>query len=160
MFLGGMLFSGCMTAPAPQGQTYSASYIGDRESVALDEIVLTVSLGQSSTADLRNLHVRLDAVVNPKDLALASIYEVAGIIHRLEPRIRARISDLVPVGKPLTIESLPSLKQEIAREAHTAFAASYAKWTKAPAFEVQVVVASFYLTDLSVGAPAKARSWW
>ena len=155
------LFNGCVTVPSPEGQTYSATYIGDRVSFALDELVLTVDLPQKTgDAELKNLHVRLDAVVNPKDLSIGSIYEVTDIIRRLEPRMRARVAELVPVGTRVSLQSLTDLKSDIAREAHSTFIASYSKWTKAPAFDVQIVVASFHLTDLSVGAPARIRSWW
>ncbi len=156
-----LLLAGCVTAPAPLGETYSATYVGDRQSLALKEVVLTVMLQEETNPHLQNLHVGLEAIVNPKDLSLASTYEVTGIIRRLEPRIRSRLSELVAVGKLVSFQTLPGLKQEIARAAHSTFSASYSKWTKATAFDVQIVVASYYLTDLSVGAqPGNRAGWW
>jgi len=155
-----LFLGGCVTSPAPQGQTYTAGYVGDRDALAMDEMVFTVNLVQNQSRGLHNLHVRLDAVVNPKDVSLSSSYDVTGIIRRVEPRIQARLADLLPPGKTVSLQELPAIKDEIAREASATFLASYSKWTKASAYDVQIVVAAFYLTDLSVGLPAKTRSFW
>src|SRR5689334_10397174 len=80
--------TGCVTTPPPQRQTHSAGYVGDWESLPLGETVLTLSVSHGSSSALYNLHVRLGALVNPKDVSVASSYsyDVTGIIQRLEPR--------------------------------------------------------------------------
>jgi len=152
---------GCVTTPAPQGQAYSAAYVGDRSSLSLGEQVFTVRLADGPTSELRNLHVRLEVLINPRTVSLTSEYDVDGIIRRLDPRIKAKLADFLPPGKSITINSLPALKDEIVREAQTTLLASYSKWKKASDYEVQVVATGFHLTDLSVGTPPVAtRGWW
>lgn len=149
-----------MTTPAPQGQTYSASYVGDRASIPLNEIVLTVKLADGNGYSLQNVHAQFDAIVNPKDLAVASVYEVNDIVRRLEPRIRARVTDLGPVGKPMIFQELSAMEEQIAQTAATTFSEAYSRWAKAQAFDVQIVVALFYLTDLLMGSSARSRFNW
>lgn len=152
--------SGCVTMPAPQGQTYSAGYVGDRNSLSLSEQVFTVRVIDGAS-ELRNLHVNIEVFINPKNVSLSSEYEFTGIIRRLEPRVKAHLGDFVPVGKQVTIQSLVELKNEIAREARNTFAASYSKWKHSADFDLQVVVTDFYLSDLSLGSPATAkRTFW
>lgn len=153
--------TGCVTTPAPQGQTYSAGYVGDRDSLPLGEQVFTIRVLEGPISELRNLHVRLEVVINPRSVSLSSEYEVGGIIRRLEPRVKARLADYVPLGQPLSIQALAGLKEGMAREAQTTLLASYSKWKKAADYDVQVVVTGFHLTDLSAGTPATTtRGWW
>lgn len=156
--------AGCITTPAPQGQTSKAHYIGDRAMLELDEMVFTVNLQDDlpATSPYQNLHVRFTAVINPKATTTAgSLYEVDDIVGRLQPRIRARVVEIVPIGHPVAVQSLESLKTTITQEAQAAFRSSFAKWKHADDFDVQLVVASYYLTDLSVGpAPQTRRGWW
>jgi hypothetical protein len=156
--------AGCITMPAPQGQTSKAHYIGDRAMLELDEMVFTVNVQDTlpATAPYQNLHVRFTAVINPKATTTAgSLYEVDDIVGRLQPRIRARVVEIVPIGHPVAVQSLESLKTTITQEARNTFRNSFAKWKHADDFDVQLVVASYYLTDLSVGpAPQTRRSWW
>ena len=80
---------------------------------------------------------------------------------RLDPRIKARLADYLPMGKSIPINALVGVKDEMIQEAQTALMASYSKWKKAGDYEVQVVATGFHLTDLSSGTPAVAtRSWW
>lgn len=153
--------TGCVTTPAPQGQTYSAGYVGDRSSLPLSGQVFTIRVQDGPTSELRNLHVQLEVNINPKSVSLTPEYEVGGIIRRLEPRIKARLNDYVPLGKPISLQALPGLKDEIVREAQATLLASYSKWKKAADFDVQVVATGFHLTDLSAGTPVTGtRGWW
>jgi len=153
--------TGCVTTPAPKGQAYSAGYVGDRSSLSLGEQVFTIRVMDGPTSELRNLHVRLEVLINPRTVSLSSEYEVDGIIRRLDPRIKARLADYLPMGKSVSFNAIAELKDEIVREAQTALLASYSKWKKAGDYEVQVVATGFHLTDLSVGTPAIAtRGWW
>ena len=157
----GICLTGCITTPAPEGQAYSAKYVGDRSSLSLGAQIFTIRLADGPTSELRNLHVRLEVLINPRTVSLTSEYEVDGIIRRLDPRIKAKLADYLPTGKSITINSLPALKDEIVREAQATLLASYSKWKSASDYEVQVVATGFHLTDLSVGTPAVAtRGWW
>ena len=153
--------TGCVTTPAPQGQASSAAYVGDRNSLSLGEQVFTIRLADGPTSEFRNLHIRLEVLINPRTVSWTSDYEVDGIIRRLDPRIKAKLTDYLPTGKSITINSLPALKDDLVREAQTTLLASFSKWKKAADYEVQVVATGFHLTDLSVGTPPVAtRGWW
>jgi hypothetical protein len=162
LFLGmAISLTGCVTAPAPKGQAYSARYIGDRSSLSLGEQVFTIRVVDGQSSEQRNLHVQLEVLINPKTVSLSSEYEVDGIIRRLDPRIKARLADYLPMGKSIPINTLVGVKDEMVQEAQKALMASYSKWKKADDYEVQVVATGFHLTDLSSGTPAVAtRSWW
>ena len=155
------LLTGCVTMPAPTGQASSAHKVGDRSSLPLGEQVFTIHLTDGPTGELRNLHVRLEVLINPRTVSWTSGYDVDGIIRRLEPRIGARLSDYLPIGKSIPLSAIAGLKDEIVREAQGTLLASYTKWKSAGDYEVQVVATGFYLTDLSVGTPVlPARGWW
>ncbi len=123
--------------------------------------MFTISLLNGPTSELRNLHLQLEVIINPRSVSLTSEYEVGGIIRRLEPRVKARLNDYVLLGKPVSLQALPGLKDEIVREAQVTLLASYSKWKKAADFDVQVVATGFHLTDLSAGTPVTVtRGWW
>ncbi len=153
---------GCVTVPAPRDQTLSASYIGDRMTLEMEEIVFTVGVSENTPASsYQNLHVRLSAVVNPKAATGVSLYDINDIFSRLQPRIRAHLIETFPIGRAVPMSSLQWLQGRITQEAQTVFNQHFAKWKHASAFEVQLVVSSYYLTDLSVGpAPQNRRGWW
>ena len=155
------LLAGCVTTPTPTGQASSAYKVGDRSSLSLGEQVFTIRLADGPTSELRNLHVRLEVLINPRSVSLSSEYDVDGIIRRLDPRIKAKLADYLATGKSIPINGLARLKEEIVQQAQTTLLASYSRWKKADDYEVQVVATGFYLTDLSVGTPAAtARGWW
>jgi hypothetical protein len=153
---------GCVTGPAPQDQTLSAHYVGDRMTLEMEEIVFTVGVSENTPASsYQNLHVRLSAVVNPKAATGISLYDVNGIVSRLQPRIRAHLIETFPLGRSVPLPSLQWLKGRITQEAQSIFNQHFAKWKHASAFDVQLVVSSYYLTDLSVGpAPQNRPGWW
>lgn len=154
--------TGCITTPAPQGDTLKAHYVGDRYAVELNEMVFTVALFEAPAGDtFRNLHIELNAIINPKAATGVSLYEVSDIISRLQPRLRARLVEIMPVGRPVSTQNLTNLRESLTQEARAAFDEAFSKWKHARAFDVQLVVDAFYLTDLSSGAtPANRRGWW
>lgn len=130
----------------------------------LDEMVFTVNLqdDQPTTAHYQNLHVRFTAVINVKATTTADVlYDVDYIVGRLQPRIRARLVEVMPIGHSVSVQALESLKGTIIKEAQATFGNAFAKWKYADDFDVRLVVASYYLTDLSVGAASQTRrGWW
>jgi hypothetical protein len=157
--LAGLFCIGCVTTPPPQDQAYSAGYVGDRTSVELDETVVTVWKAEGVTLPL-NLHVALGAIVNPRKTTLSSPDEVAGIIRRLEPRINSRVVERLTGATSVTAERMRLLQSEVENIAQSAFNDAFARWSKAADYEVEIVVTSFYLTDLSAGRVRPERRWF
>lgn len=110
-------------------------------------------------AALLNLHIGLGAIVNPKKQTLSNPHEVVGIVRRLEPRIDSRLVNSLADGESISADRLRSLQREITALAQSAFNDAFAKWSKAADYEVEIVVTSFYFTDLSVGRVKQERRW-
>src|SRR4030095_9316599 len=130
---------GCVTAPAPQEQGYSAAYVGDRTSIEFDETVVTVWKGGAGSAPL-NLHIALGALVNPKKSTLSSPQEVVGIIRRLEPRINSRLVGRFTGTTGLAPEQLRVMRAEVEQIGQAALNDAFARWSKAADYEVDGVV--------------------
>lgn len=154
------LLCGCITSPAPQGAAYSAYAVGDRTRVALDEVVVSLPM-KGATQPYQNLHVSLAATINPVKTTLHEPDTVSGIIQRLEARIGARVLEFLSGTKETSINDMPSLRAQIAREAQTVVDEGMHRWQHGSDYEVKVLVVSLYWTDTSVGRTAMVRhSWW
>jgi hypothetical protein len=147
----------CVTLPAGEGGS-SAAYVGDRASMALTEVV--VSVPSPAAPGYQNLHVVLGALVNPKKVSLFSPFEVEQIIRRAEPRISAHLLGIILASGSLGAPDLPRLRDRIAIEAQAAFGTLFGTWKHADEYEVRVVVTSLYFTDGSVGRPPESRRFW
>jgi hypothetical protein len=151
--------SGCATAPTPQGQQYHASYVGDRLTVPLDEIVVTIP--GKPDGELRNLHVVFAAIVNPMGTSSAMEYDVRSIIERAYVRISSTLVQDITSGTINTSMDLENLRVRIVSAAKSAFDPVYSKWSRSGEFNVEIVVVSLYFTNGSVGRPpTQARFWW
>ena len=150
-------FVGCFTAPPPQQQGSFASYVGDRFSVAFGETVVSVRVRDEGNK-LHNLHVSLGAIINPRDFSFAKTYDVADIVRRQQTRINAQIVGLLTEKSSLSTDTLASLRAQILNAAQEVFSKAYGQWSHAKDFDVQIVVTSFYLTDLSVGGAGQRRA--
>jgi hypothetical protein len=153
-----VILGGCINAPRTETATHSASYVGDRMHVTFDEVVVTVRMAGRGDVPV-NLHVGLGAIVNPTKLTTANPYDVADIVRRLEPRIDSVLVRLLSDRGKLSEQEWRALQQEIVTRAQDAFNDSFSKWTKASHYEVEIVITSFYLTDLSVGRMQQPRRW-
>ncbi len=136
-----------------------ASYVGDRTSVSFDEIVVSLKVGDSNAA-LQNLHVRLGAIINPRNVSLTDPYDVARIVSRQQARISDRLVDLLLNKGTVSPSSLARLKMETVDAARAVFAQAYSKWSRAKDYEVEIVVTAFFVTDLSVGTHASSQRWF
>jgi hypothetical protein len=151
--------SGCATAPTPQGQVSNASYVGDRYTVPLDEIMVTMP--GNGERELRNLHVAFAAIVNPTGISTGTEYDVRSIIQRAHTRISSALVQDVTAGTISTSSGLVNLRDQVVKRASEVFNTAYSKWSHCGEFKVEIVVVSLYLTNGSVGrSPAQARFWW
>ena len=92
--------------------TASASYVGDRATTTLDEIVVSVP-SRTSEGGYQNLHIVLAAVVNPKSFTFGSVYEVQGIVRRMQPRVSSRVTEHLLEKEEVSIETLPNIREEV-----------------------------------------------
>jgi hypothetical protein len=151
---------GCITTPAPEGQAYSAYAIGDRTRVALEEIIVSLPL-KGATQPYQNLHVGLAATINPVKTTLYAPYTVTDILQRLEPRISARVVEVLSDKKMSSLDDMPALRVQMAQEAQAVVDEAMRHWQHGAEYEVKILVTSLYWTDPSVGrSPAVLRSWW
>ena len=154
------LMCGCVTSPAPQGQAYSAYAIGDRMRVALDEVIVSLPL-KGAPRPYQNLHVGLAATVNPVKPTMYAPYTVSDILQRLDPRISARVVEVLSGMKGQSLDDMPALRVQVAREAQSVVDDAMQRWQHGSEYEVKILVVSLYWTDPSVGrAPTVLRSWW
>lgn len=150
--------TGC-TLPQGPGGGSGAGYLGDRSSVGLDEIV--VSVPSEGTPPFRNLHVGLAAIINPRDVSLYTPTEVESVVMRTQARLDARLVEVLLAAGPVRIGDLPTLRQRLAQEAQAVVDNVLAAWKHADEYQVTVVVVSLYFTDGSVGRqPTRGRTWW
>ena len=151
---------GCVTSPAPEGQTSYAYAVGDRTRVTLDEVIVSLPL-KGATQSYQNLHVGLAATVNPVKTTRYDAYTVADVFQRLEARIGARLVESLSGMKEQSLEDMPALRAQVAREAQTVVDEAMQRWKHGSEYEVKVLVVSLYWTDPSVGrTPTVRRSWW
>ena len=157
LFIG---LTGCMTLPPPQGQTSSASFVGDSGSVHVTEVVVSVPLDEKSD-QFRNLHVPFSAIINARKISSADRYDVEAIIRRSRTRLSSRIVADVNARGVVTVKDLPELRKVLVADAQSAFDSVFSKWTRADVFTVDIVITSIFFTDGSVGRNERAgRFWW
>lgn len=153
------LLHGCGTSPAPEGRTSYAYAVGDRSQVALDEVIVSLPL-KGAAQPYQNLHVGLAAAINPVKTSPYSSYTVADILRRLEPRIGARLVEVLSGMKELSLDQTLALRAQVAREAQTVVDEAMERWQHGSEYDVKVLVVSLYWTDASVGRAPNIRRWW
>jgi len=137
-----------------------ASYVGDRAAVNLSEIVVSVRAGEGN-GTWHNLHIGLGAIINPQNVTLSDPYDVVRIVRRQQARISSRIVERLTSKGTISATAFPAVRAEVAELARGVFSDAYSKWSRAKDYGVEIVVTSFYLTDLSVGNTTVIRqSWW
>ncbi len=151
--------SGCSTVPPPQGQVSYASYVADRSTVAFDEIMVTMP--GSGTGELRNLHIKLAAIVNPVEKSKASEYDVQSIVRRTQTRIESELVQDISAGSISLDKGQSFMLKQIESSSSKVFGAAYDKWEHSKEFKVEIVVTSLYFTNGSVAKPASGvRLGW
>src|SRR5258705_504368 len=106
------LMCGCVTAPAPEGQTSLAYAVGDRTRVTLDEVVVSLPL-KGAAQPYQNLHLGLAATINPLKTTAYSSYTVTDILQRLEARIGARLVEVLSGLKQQSLDEMPLLRAQV-----------------------------------------------
>lgn len=159
--------TGCVATPPPQPAA-SAYQLGDRATLALDEIVVSLPLKEAS-APYHNLHVQLGAIINPvaPETTATSSYkydysnEAESLIRRLAPRINTAVSRALSELGPQSIRDSGVIRQKAAAQADSVLAPVLRNWVHAADYKIEVAVLGLYWTDPSVGrAPATATSRW
>src|SRR5206468_7084109 len=152
------LVCGCVTSPAPQGQTSLAYEVGDRTRVTLDEVVVSLPL-KGAAQPYQNLHVGLAGTINPVKTTVYSSYTVTDILQRLEARIGARLVETLSGLKQRSLDDMPLLRAQAARDAQAVVDEAMQRWQHGSEYEVKILVVSLYWTDGSVGRAPSARRW-
>jgi len=153
------LASGCVTTPPAEG-TASAYSVGDRARVMFDEVVVSLPL-RGVNAPYQNLHVAPAAVVNVRKTTYSSPYEAEQILRRLEARVAARLSEMLSSLGEQSLSETPALRRRVLTEAQVVVDEALRQWEHGSDYRVEVVIASLYWTDASVGRSQTQRgSWW
>jgi hypothetical protein len=153
------ILSGCATVPSQEGRVSSAAYVGDRDSVQLDEIVVSVPK-QGDDTSIRNLHVFFAAIINPTRTSTAQVYEVGNIIQRVHTRIAAQLVDDVTSGRIDTSKGLADIRSQLLTKATKIFAPVYSTWSHSEDLRVEIVVTSLFFTNGSVSKSASQNRFW
>lgn len=155
-----LLLAGCISLPAPRGQTSMSYHVGDAGAVPVTEVVVSVPVGEGGDA-YRNLHVSFSALVNAKRISLSDRYEAERIVRRSSTRLSSVIVKEIAGHGVVRVRDLPALRETLAGTAQQAFDSVFAKWKRADSFSVEIVVTSIYMTDGSVGrSDGGARVMW
>ena len=153
-----LLLPGCVTAPNTPGPGSSARYVGDRASIAFDEVIVSVPM-QGAREPYQNLHIGLTAIINPRKVSTYNPMQVEWMMRRLEPRMSAEVLRLLTEVQTVSPQKFGPLRLEISSRAQDVVRQTLASWTHASEYEVEIVVVSIYLTDGSVGR-LQPRRWW
>src|SRR5436190_5304574 len=155
----GALGAGCV-APSPEGKPGAAAYVGDRARVLFDEVVVSLPLHESNAA-YQNLHVTPAALVNVRKTTSASTYQSEEILRRVETRVAARLTEVLSGLPQQSLKEAAGLRQRILAEAQAVVDNAVRQWEHGPDYRVEMVIASMYWTDASVGrSPSVRRGWW
>jgi hypothetical protein len=154
------LFSGCAVVTTMEGKTSSASSIGDRHTVSLDEIVVSVPVPDKPD-QYQNLHVFFSAIVDSEksDWDLDA-YEVGRMVGRLSTRLSASTVEKLLEFGPVSVKDFSSIRKQLVSTAQQTFDSAFSKWTRAAEFKVEIVIVSLYLTDASVGKEREPGRFW
>jgi len=150
--------SACMTAPAPEGAVVSAHSVGDRAGVVFNEVVVSLPFRGTSDA-YQNLHVAPAAVVNVRNTTSSSAYEAEGILRRVETRVAARLSEVLSGLGWQSLADTASLRQLVLKESQSVVDEALRQWEHGADYKVDIVIASLYWTDASVGRVQREGRW-
>jgi len=125
----------------------------------MDEVVVSLPL-KGAAQPYQNLHVGLAGTINPVKTTVYSSYTVTDILQRLEARIGARLVETLGGLKQQSLEDMPLLRAQTAREAQAVVDDAMQRWQHGAEYEVKILVVSLYWTDGSVGRAPNARRWW
>jgi hypothetical protein len=152
--------SGCVTSPPADGTAVSAYSVGDRARVAFDEIVVSLPFRGVNTP-YQNLHVAPAAIVNARRTTYSSPYQAEQILRRLETRVAARLSEVLSGLGEQSLSDTAGLRRRVLSEAQAVVDEALRQWEHGSDYRVEIVIASLYWTDASVGRLQQQRGgWW
>ena len=115
---------------------------------------------KGTTAPYQNLHVALAAFANPLKPTVANTYDAEAILRRLESRVAARVSESLSNLGEQTLDTR-ELRKTILDEGQSVINGALRQWEHGSDYRVELVIASLYWTDASVGRAAQQRAgWW
>jgi hypothetical protein len=153
------LASGCVTTPPTEGTT-SAYSVGDRARVIFDEVVVSLPL-RGANVPYQNLHVAPAAVVNVRKTTYSSPNQAEQILRRLESRVASRLSEVLASLGEQSLSDTAVLRRKILAEAQVVVDEALRQWEHGADYRVEIVIASLYWTDASVGRLQQQRGlWW
>ena len=152
------LISGCVTSPPPADTAVSASAVGDLGRVVFDEVVVSLRFSGAS-APYQNLHVAPAAVVNVRNTTSSGAYQAEQILHRLGTRVAARLSEVLSGLGEQSLSDTSALRQRVLTESQTVVDDALRQWEHGGDYRVEIVIASLYWTDASVGRLPQQRGW-
>ncbi|MDD5141166.1 MAG: hypothetical protein PHY43_13005 [Verrucomicrobiales bacterium] len=153
------LVPGCVTLPPPNDRAGASAYsVGDRARVTFDEVVVSLRF-QGANAPYQNLHVTLAAFVNPKKTTYSSPYQAEDILRRLETRVAVRLSEMLGGLGEQSLGDTEALRRKILGESQTVVDDALRQWEHGSDYHVEIVIASLYWTDASVGRSQQQRGW-
>ena len=86
---------------------------------------------------------------------------VTDILQRLEARIGARLVETLGGLKQQSLDDMPLLRAQAARDAQAVVDEAMQRWQHGSEYEVKILVVALYWTDGSVGrAPSARRRLW
>jgi hypothetical protein len=168
MALAALTLTGCVTTPPPR-PAVSAYQLGDRSTLGLDEIVVSLPLKEASTP-YHNLHLQLGVIINPvaaETAAPSSSYkydytnEAEALVRRLTPRINAAVARSLSELATQSIRDTGPIRQKAVAQTDSVLTPVLRNWTHAADYKIEIVVLNLYWTDPSVGRiPAAPASRW
>jgi len=125
-----------------------------------DEVVVSLPL-RGANAPYQNLHVAPAAVVNVRRTTYSSTYQAQDILRRLETRVAARLSEVLGSLGEQSLADTSALRRRALTEAQTVVDEALRQWEHGSDYRVEIVIASLYWTDASVGrSQQQPRGWW
>ncbi len=154
-----VLVPGCVTPPPAEGTPVSGYSVGDRARVIFDEVVVSLPF-RGASAPYQNLHIAPAAVVNVRRTTYSSTYQAQDILRRLETRVAARLSEVLSGLGEQSLSDTTALRRRVLSEAQAVVDEALRQWEHGSDYRVEVVIASLYWTDASVGRMQQQKGWW
>jgi hypothetical protein len=144
--------------PPAETANVSAYSVGDRARVTFDEIVVSLPL-QGANAPYQNLHIAPAAIVNVKQTTYSTTYDAQDILRRLETRVAARLTEVLSGLGTQSLANTDALRRKALAEAQAVVDDALRQWKHGSDYRVEMVIASLYWTDTSVGRPQQQRGF-
>ena len=123
-----------------------------------DEVVVSLPF-RGTSAPYQNLHVAPAALVNVRAKTYSQPYQVEAILRRLEARLSARITEVLGNLGPQALSDTPALRNRVLTETQAVVNDALDQWEHGSEYRIEMVIASMYWTDASVGRAQTPRGF-